>query len=117
MGEWRRWSPVDVERHLRDCLNTLTRKMVDLEQLEKDASDAEVEYKVGLAKAQLTSDRKSVEDRKADAMVKCERLYREAMVKGAVRDACRESVRAQRDILGAIQSVGALVRAESELAR
>lgn len=108
---------MDFERRTREIMTKATQKAIELEELEKAAAEAEVEYKLGVAKAQLTSDRKSVEDRKADATVKCEALYRDALVKGAVRDACRDALRVQRDVLSAAQSIGALIRSESELAR
>lgn len=117
MGEWQRWSPVDFERRTREIMTKATQKALELEALEKAAAEAEVEYKLGLAKAQLTSDRKSVEDRKADALVRCEALFRDALVKGAVRDACREGMRVQREVLNAAQSIGALIRSEIGLAR
>lgn len=117
MSEFRRWSPVDFERNVRGFMTQATLKAVELEKLEKEAAEAEVAYKLALARAQLTSEKKSVEDRKADAMVKCERLYHDAFVRGAVRDACREALRVQRDSLNAAQSIGALIRAEIGLER
>lgn len=117
MAEWNRWSPVDFERKVRECMNNVVRAASELEDLEKAAADAEVEYRYELSKAILTSTEKSVERQKADALVRCERVFRVAMVAGAVRDAKREAVRAQREVLNAAQSIGALIRSEIGLAR
>jgi hypothetical protein len=102
-------SPEDVEREVRRLARKLEAKTDELAELFHDAAEAEVAYRVEYAKA--------VAEREAAATVYCEKLLWDRKTKEAVADAAREAARSLRDQISAVQSVGAMVRSQMELAR
>lgn len=90
-------------------------KADELGELFEAAGAAEVEYKVARARVLLSSERKTVAEREAEAEVQCERLLQARRNAEAVADAARESLRALRDQLTAVCSVGANLRAEMQM--
>jgi hypothetical protein len=110
-------SPEDVEREVRRLARKLEAKTDELAELFHDAAEAEVAYRVEYAKALLVADAKTVAEREAAATVYCEKLLWDRKTKEAVADAAREAARSLRDQISAVQSVGAMVRSQMELAR
>jgi hypothetical protein len=70
---------------------------------------------VAFARALLESDEGSDTRRKADADIRTEDLLRARLHAAAIADAAKESTRSMRDQLNAVQSVGAMLRAQMSL--
>lgn len=109
-------TPQRVEEEIRRLSRRLEQKADELPALFQAAAEAEAAYRLTYAKALLTSDKKTVSEREADALVACERLFNDRLVKQAVADATKEAVRATQVQLTAACSVGASLRAEMSLA-
>ena len=110
-------TPKSIENEIRRLAHKLESKTDELAELFRKAAEAEVTYKREYAKALLLSDADTVGQREAEAMRATEALLLDRRVAEAVADAARESVRSMRDQLSAVQSVGAMLRSQMELAR
>lgn len=76
-------------------------------------ADAEVSFRIAEARAKLAATSKSVEDRKAEALVACETWYTAYTVAEARRDALAETCRTLRSRLDALRTLSANLRGQS----
>lgn len=110
-------TPATIETEIRRLARKLEQRTDDLAELFTAAAEADVAYRLEFAKALLVAEGKTAGEREAAATLHCERLLTQRKVTEAVADSARESVRSLRDQLSAVQSVGAMVRSQMELAR
>lgn len=108
-------TPEQISTEIRRLARRIEEKADELPSFFQKAAEADVAYRVQFAECLLLSDKKTVDQQKADAEIQCKRLLLERKTSEAVADAARESLRALRDQLSAVQSVGAMVRSELEL--
>lgn len=88
----------DLEKELRRLMDDLLGQCLDeMTEHSQAAAHAEVAYKVGHAKALLASTYKTVADREADAIIKCE----DSMLARAIQD---RAVTTAREKLGAYRT-------------
>ena len=97
-------TPLELDTELDRLMNRLEGKSEAYAILARDAAVAEVDYKIEYAKALLTSDKKTVAEREADALIQCEDYYRARKINEAVASACLEAMRSIRDQISAVQS-------------
>lgn len=107
----------DIHKEIKRLSRLIEAKSSELVNLLQESAEADVNYKIEYAKALLCAAGATVAEREAAALIVCERLLRDRKIKEAIADAGRESCRSLRDQLGAVSTVGGLVRAEMELAR
>lgn len=105
-------TPQRVEEEIRRLSRVLGAKVDELPALFQKAAESDTAYRVEYAKVLLRSDYSRIAEREAEATVHCERLLLARNIDQAVADAAKESTRAVRDQLNAVQSVGAMLRAE-----
>jgi len=110
-------TPDTITEEVRRLARKLEQRTDDLAELFQTAAEADVAYRVEYAKALLVADGKTAGEREAVAVTRCARLLEARKTSEAVADSARESVRSLRDQISAVQSVGAMVRSQMELAR
>jgi hypothetical protein len=109
-------TPTQTENELRRLAHKLEAKSDELAGLLRAAAEADVAYRLAYAKALLRAKGDTVGEREAAATLVVADELTARKVSEAVADACRESVRALRDQLSAVQSVNANVRQAAGLA-
>jgi hypothetical protein len=109
------FTPAEVATEIQRLCQVIEGKCVNYARLAHEAGEREADYRVKYAQTLLVSLSKTVAEREAEATVECERELRARKAAEAVADACRESIRAARDQLNAVQSIGANLRAEMQL--
>jgi hypothetical protein len=103
----------DVEREIRRMVDELDAASVAHAHEAVQASEAEHLYKVSMAKATLkwaSGEKMTVDQRNAHALEECSEMYRDRLVKNALRDAAIEKCRNLRAQLNALQSINANLR-------
>jgi hypothetical protein len=110
-------TPAQIESEIRRLARKLEDRTDELAGLFRGAAEADVAYRLAYAKALLVADGDTVSAREAHATLTTAELLLDRKVAEAVADAGRESVRSMRDQLSAVQSVGAMLRAQMDLAR
>lgn len=109
-------TPDAVEAELRRLSHRLEDKADQLAGLLHSAAEADVAFKVEHAKALLRSRAKTAGQREAEATIDTADLLSAKRCAEAVADACRESVRATRDQLSAVQTIASNMRQEMQWA-
>ena len=100
----------DVENEIRRMVDELDNASVALAHEAVQASEAEHMYKVEYAKALLKQSEGTVAQKEANALNEVSELYRDRLVKNALRDAAIEKCRNLRAQLNALQSINANIR-------
>lgn len=110
-------TPERVESEVRRLARKLEERTDELAELFRIAAEAEVAYRVGYAKALLRSDERTVGRQEADATVATADLLQSRKIAEALAESAKESTRSLRDQISAVQSVGAMLRAQMSLAK
>lgn len=101
----------EVEKELKRLADELGGEVLDeLAEVSKAAAQAEATFKVGYAKAVLTSEYKTLKDREYDATVKTEDLLFQMRAKEALVRLMREKCAAYRSSIDALRTIAANVR-------
>lgn len=109
-------TPAGVRTKLRELVLLCDQRGGEFARLLTDAAEKEHAYKVAWAKAMFGATGSASKDREAEAIMATEQQRHDAKVAAALADACREHIRLLRDQLVAVESIGASLRAEGELA-
>lgn len=106
--------PAQVEREIRRLSREGDVALDAMAVLAEQVAEAERAWKVGRAKALLTSNAGSQDRREAAALVACEAQYASFLAAMAALEAAREAARWRRSRLDALRSISASVRASLE---
>ncbi|WP_031467125.1 hypothetical protein [Sciscionella sediminilitoris] len=120
---YRPWSPVDVERKLRQSITEVARAEAALRDARDAETDAELAYQSVQRRAILSEDcpkvrRDGATAAERDAWVgeRCAEQYQAYRIAATKAQAAADHVRAVRDIAVTVQSIGALVRQAYQMA-
>jgi hypothetical protein len=108
-------TPETIENEVRRLARKLEERTDELAVLFRAAAEADVAYRVAYAKALLASNEKTVGRQEADATVKTADLLQARKIAEALAESAKESTRSLRDQISAVQSVGAMLRAQMAL--
>lgn len=105
-------SPVSVAHRLMDLGQLLEEATAEVARLDDEYVQAKQAHMVAFARAFLTSDQRSVDARKQDAVLQCADLHLAMEIAEQLVRACRERIKTLRDQMEIARSVGAATRAE-----
>jgi hypothetical protein len=104
-------TPAQAELELRRLARRLEAKCDELPSLLREAAEADVAHRLAYAKALLGAEGSTVAEREALATLAVANKLKARKMTEAVADAAKESIRAMRDQLSAVQSINANTRA------
>lgn len=112
----------DVERAIARISAEMEDATHDLADLAENMAEAEVSYEVAFAKARIVArdqeghgpkGRTTNDEADDRAIVQCEALLRDHLIKKAIHGACVEKLRTARSQLDALRTIAANIRAQT----
>jgi hypothetical protein len=108
---------VQIENELLRLTKALETASNEYTELCRLAARARDDYDVAKARALLKTNKElKVDEKKAEALLACEPLMRDAHIQESMRDAMKERIRALSDILNATQTRASFLKEEMRLA-